>query len=388
MDNDYQLNKYIIMGVLAMKKVKVIIIVFLLGLIFSSCGKKEDLISIKFSSEDLVGGNYETVVKELERQGFINIETSKIEDLITGWLTKDGEVEEVSIDGDVTFLKSAEFPADVPIIVSYHTFKEESTSETKKDVSMETEEPISEEIKELFIMTETEIEANEDNTLEIKGTATPGAIVTTETGIFGGKTTADSEGNFTIKYELITPEKTIITLNTKLEGQKKSIDITILPNPIAVKKYEEEKTKESLEEDKSHKLGEDKSEEIITLQNNEEFAHILKDSNDLKSYANFAKKYEGKQIEFDAHIAYMNIHPNKKTRYDFLIYGGDYSETSGYGVPFQIRDKNVVNDLNLIGDNIPDSISEGLNIRLIAEVVKYDSGSGLLIINPIETRIR
>lgn len=45
-----------------------------------------------------------------------------IEDLVTGWLTKDGEVEEVTIDGDGSFRAGDTFDKTAAIIVSYHTF--------------------------------------------------------------------------------------------------------------------------------------------------------------------------------------------------------------------------------------------------------------------------
>lgn len=46
------------------------------------------------------GRDYQEVVNEFKEKGFKNIKTEKLEDLITGWLTKDGEVESVSVDGD------------------------------------------------------------------------------------------------------------------------------------------------------------------------------------------------------------------------------------------------------------------------------------------------
>jgi len=42
--------------------------------------------------------------------------------LITGWITKDGEVEEVEIDGYTTFSSSSRFLPDVEIVITYHTF--------------------------------------------------------------------------------------------------------------------------------------------------------------------------------------------------------------------------------------------------------------------------
>lgn len=62
------------------------------------------------------------VAKELESYGFTNITYSPQMDLITGWLTKDGSVVSVSIDGKSSFMKNAAFAPDAPIIITYHTF--------------------------------------------------------------------------------------------------------------------------------------------------------------------------------------------------------------------------------------------------------------------------
>lgn len=84
----------------------------------------KDGIRINSSSNQLVGQNYETVVSKLESRGFTDIKLVILDDLIFGWFTKDGEVEEVAINGTTKFEESARFPADAKIIVTYHTFPE------------------------------------------------------------------------------------------------------------------------------------------------------------------------------------------------------------------------------------------------------------------------
>lgn len=128
-------------------------------------------------------------------------------------------------------------------------------------------------------------------------------------------------------------------------------------------------------------------ESILTKENNTELAHILNDSSDIDSYKKFVEKYKGQKIEFDGNIANMQKYGNNKTRYNFLVYGGDYSETSTTGVGFHIQNKNVTYDLHLTGDNIPDTIGEGQNISIIAEIIGY-ADNDLIIIDPVETRIR
>lgn len=49
------------------------------------------------------GRDYQSVVEDFEERGFTNISLVALDDLITGWLTKDGEVENVSVDGDENY---------------------------------------------------------------------------------------------------------------------------------------------------------------------------------------------------------------------------------------------------------------------------------------------
>ena len=81
----------------------------------------------------------------------------------------------------------------------------------------------------------------------------------------------------------------------------------------------------------------------------------------------FAKKYAGRTIEFDAFIANMIPHGDYSTRYDILILAGDYSEMSFSGPDFKFEDVNIF-DLNFIGSDIPDTFGMGDNLHLIAVV--------------------
>lgn len=115
------------------KKVKIVIILIAIVALLIAIGllaKKyiestDGKISVNYSSSDLEGENYNIVVSELEEQGFTNISTKAQEDLITGWITKDGEVEEVDIDGITSFSSSSRFLPGAKITVTYHTFSDD-----------------------------------------------------------------------------------------------------------------------------------------------------------------------------------------------------------------------------------------------------------------------
>ena len=62
-------------------------------------------IALPSASKDYKNENYIDVVADLENAGFTNIKLEIIYDLITGWLTSNGEIEEVLIDGNSSFCK-------------------------------------------------------------------------------------------------------------------------------------------------------------------------------------------------------------------------------------------------------------------------------------------
>lgn len=92
-------------------------------------------IAINSSSSEFKGKNYENVVTQLQKSGFTNIKTETLDDLVTGWLKKDGEVEGVKIDDKTNFGSDTKFSKEAEIIITYHTFpkNEESIKETAQE---------------------------------------------------------------------------------------------------------------------------------------------------------------------------------------------------------------------------------------------------------------
>lgn len=83
--------------------------------------KKE--ITIPFSAHSLKKKNYHEVAQQLQSLGFTEIYERSIKDLITGWVTKDGSIESVTIGESSTFKKNTVYKYDVKIVIEYHTFK-------------------------------------------------------------------------------------------------------------------------------------------------------------------------------------------------------------------------------------------------------------------------
>lgn len=82
-------------------------------------------VQVPFSSKDLEGENYEQVIIDLENTGFTEITTKENKDLVIGFITKDGSVEKVSINGDSDFEEGDIFPKDASIVIIYHTFEDD-----------------------------------------------------------------------------------------------------------------------------------------------------------------------------------------------------------------------------------------------------------------------
>lgn len=92
-----------------MKAKKIILLfmmIFVMILNMTACGKPVDRTGqakTPSGSSDQKGKNYTEVIGDFEKEGFTNIQTEIIDDLILGWLVKDGAVESVSVGGDVDY---------------------------------------------------------------------------------------------------------------------------------------------------------------------------------------------------------------------------------------------------------------------------------------------
>lgn len=254
-----------------------------LVLFTAACGSGSDdanTISMPSSSKDFKGDNYQEVVDSLTKAGFTNVEPKALEDLITGWVTKEGSVDMIEVGGDSLFTTDDNFPKDADIVVSYHSFK--------KDTGKPSESPAA------------------------------------------------------------------------------SKESPVSPEPSA--SQEAEKT-------------------TLTVANNADLAALLENTDPSAMGQEFVEKYEGRTIEFDGNIANMMNHGTYKTRFDILLYAGDFSEAPR-GPSFQFNDVNIVSDLNLTGPNVPDTIGEGNNLHIVAKVAGYDTGGDLLLLDPISTEVR
>lgn len=99
-------------------------------LVLSGCASKA---RIPFSAEACMGANYEQVLEELRDQGFSNIITTEIDDLITP--VSEGAISAISINGDMAFAAEAKYPKEAEIHITYHTIKKIFPPMSSKDIS-------------------------------------------------------------------------------------------------------------------------------------------------------------------------------------------------------------------------------------------------------------
>lgn len=122
-----------------MKRILALCMVFVIIFGITGCSSEGHDGEAKTPSASSVqkGRNYQDVCKEFEEKGFTNIHFEILDDLITGWLTKDGEVESVSVDGDAGYSADRWYPADVEVIITYHTFPDKESGDDSTIISSE-----------------------------------------------------------------------------------------------------------------------------------------------------------------------------------------------------------------------------------------------------------
>ena len=117
-----------------MRRTVAALMVFIFAITLGGCGQDSNQhvgeARTPSGSKIQEGRTYQDVIDDFSQQGFTNIKTVAIEDLVLGWLTKDGEVEEVSVDGDVDYSPDVWVAADTEVIIRYHTFPSTEAEET------------------------------------------------------------------------------------------------------------------------------------------------------------------------------------------------------------------------------------------------------------------
>ena len=114
-----------------MTKAGRIIAIIILSVCLAACGSKVETVRTPASNHLERGRNYKEVIEDFEDKGFTNIKTETIEDLVYGRSFRNGEVERISVGGDINYDSGVEVPADTEVVISYHTFSQKSIKEAE-----------------------------------------------------------------------------------------------------------------------------------------------------------------------------------------------------------------------------------------------------------------
>lgn len=112
---------------------KALLLIILLSFLLCACDSAADHpgeAKTPSGSSAMAGRDYQEVLSAFTDKGFTNVKLEPIEDLITGWLTEDGEVEKVTVGGDEDYSPDQWVPAETEVIIYYHTFPSDDNTNT------------------------------------------------------------------------------------------------------------------------------------------------------------------------------------------------------------------------------------------------------------------
>ncbi|MFD8191250.1 DUF4839 domain-containing protein [Streptomyces wuyuanensis] len=127
--------------------------------------------------------------------------------------------------------------------------------------------------------------------------------------------------------------------------------------------------------------------EVITPQNNPEFAALLKADHCDDANLDFANRHEGQTVAFSGSIVNMAPRGDYDTRYDFLLGPGDKGANTTAGPAFKYEDINIP-DLRLTGKKIPATVGTGDKFRFVAKVGEFNADQCLFLLDPVSTEVR
>ena len=108
-----------------------IIAIIMLSVFLTACGRRAEMVETPAGIHLERGRNYKEVIEDFEDKGFTNIRTETIEDLVFGRSFRNGEVEQISVGGDIEYDSGVKVPADTEVIIRYHTFSQKSIDEAE-----------------------------------------------------------------------------------------------------------------------------------------------------------------------------------------------------------------------------------------------------------------
>ncbi|MFE9939808.1 DUF4839 domain-containing protein [Streptomyces hirsutus] len=124
--------------------------------------------------------------------------------------------------------------------------------------------------------------------------------------------------------------------------------------------------------------------EVITPENNPEFAALLTADTCDATNLDFATRHEGRTVAFNGSIRHMARY---STGYHFLLGPGDEGPQTTVGPSFKYADV-TISDLKLTGKKIPATVAAGDKFRFVAEVGEFNAVQCLFYLDPVSTETR
>lgn len=327
------------------------------------------MLELPCSDFDYWWTDYNEIVEDFTEAGFTNIKTVPLADLTDDdWFTSENEYDEITIAGESSFSEGDIHPADVEIIITYHSYADYQTGDdTPAEVPKDTESnATTEEIESIKITVQK-------NASEFKGMHYEEAAEIFKSWGFTNIVCESSSYNYDNK-----PALTVSSVSLEWfifsESEFKVGDTFDSDYKVRITYYEEEEPEEEIVA-----LNVDSCTDLATLVK-------LKDPCD-PFVKTFASQYSGRYIEFDGAIYAMQNHGDYSTRFDILINPCDFDENSCSGPNFRFTDVNA-NDLDISTLFLEDVLWVGRNVRVIAKVGSYNADTSLFELDPVSITVR
>lgn len=388
------------------------------------------------SQSELKGKNYQDVVTLFESAGFNNIETEKIEDLIMGWLTKDGEVESISIGGDTEYSTSKWYPKDTKVRISYHTFPEKERKEASSNVQENNKSSSTQfgdyliDLPESWIKAESNYYVETGEGVTMLSYSVPDIEVSSfeildnaKTDYLDGvKKPLENVRNDSLDTIVVNDNKVIVnTFDAEINGRNVKMEVDLLHCPeskrllalffaqslksstdhfeeyhnvlstIRLKSEDDKKASATPKPTKSpsstktpSSFKKDITEEIITAENNADFADLLSMTYlDPEKQQAFVSKYKGRIIEFDCVVAVLDMDPNGSKWVASYVFcpGEDFEHMTS---AMFVLENVTFHAFHWDDATRPSNLYQGSKIRLQARV-KTGSDEMFIYIEPTKT---
>ena len=112
-----------------LKKTGRILAAAIVSIMLMACAKPVDKVQTPADNRLERGRNYKEVIEDFEDKGFTNIRTEPIADQVYGRSIRDGEVDHISVGGDINYDSGVLVPADTEVVIYYHTYSKKSIEE-------------------------------------------------------------------------------------------------------------------------------------------------------------------------------------------------------------------------------------------------------------------